>query len=256
MAGDTGLIGEEIILANLSEIALQIPKVKEGSLSLQKFQAFIDEAVANGVSKERIRQTLEAHGVAIKEKSEQHGLTSAEITDLARAAAYARRQRQLGETIAFGDSEVEGTDTIDLRAGRKSIDPVIGKRFDAHGIAKGNYKEQLEALNYLLTKGIDPQRRFHTVPLRETNEVEAALAAGLGADGPYTDGGFIVIGSPDKLIMDNGIVAVLVNEDYYRAIDVLRQRFPGIKFIRADEMQTGLADLIAKKKRSRLKSFA
>ena len=78
--------------------------------------------------------------------------------------------------------------------GREAIDPAVGRHFDAHGIAKGYEFDQLANLNTLLTQGLDPNRSFHTAPLRLSDADESGAASALGAAGPYDTGGFIVYG--------------------------------------------------------------
>jgi len=59
------ILGEDGIKAYLSEISLQIPKVKEGSLTQSQLQTVINEAKAAGVPVDRIKSALEAQGVNI-----------------------------------------------------------------------------------------------------------------------------------------------------------------------------------------------
>jgi DNA-binding transcriptional MerR regulator len=58
-------LSEERVRAYLSEITLQIPKVKEGSLTQVQLQAVINEAKAAGVPVDRIKSALEAQGVNV-----------------------------------------------------------------------------------------------------------------------------------------------------------------------------------------------
>ena len=125
------------------------------------------------------------------------------------------------------------------------IDPEMGRRFDAHGIAKVNEAFQLDALLNLLDNGIDKNRPFHTGNL----ELPAEEKIG-GADSPggvaYKDGSFVVMGGPDELMIKGGIKNVIVNDAYYGAVDRLRTAYPSVNFIRADRVNEGLREVIKK----------
>lgn len=58
-------LSEDRIKAYLSGISLQIPKVKEGSLTQSQLQAVINEAKVAGVPVDRIKSALEAQGVNV-----------------------------------------------------------------------------------------------------------------------------------------------------------------------------------------------
>lgn len=58
-------LGEDRINAYLTEISLQIPRVKEGSLTQAQLQSVITEAKAAGVPVDRIKSALEAQGVNV-----------------------------------------------------------------------------------------------------------------------------------------------------------------------------------------------
>lgn len=103
-------------------------------------------------------------------------LSPEEIKKLAVAAGRFVRNHPPVETKSMlGDMEISLTNpyTPDaLMDQREVLSPAIGKRFDAHGIAKGSLSEQLEALDTLLTTGLDAERPFHTTALRLTDEEE------------------------------------------------------------------------------------
>lgn len=127
-----------------------------------------------------------------------------------------------------------------LKAYRNKLPHDVGIRFDAHGMERGDV---LRALNTLLTKGIDlKERPLYTATLYHKDE--SALASAVGAVGPFSNGGFIIIGAPDRHLTESGIRAVLVNEHFYGAIPLLQERFPSMKFIRADQMEDELAKLL------------
>lgn len=98
-----------------------------------------------------------------------------------------------------------------------------------------------------MAKGIDPNKPFHTLPLRETDENEAAGAA-LGAVGPYDSGGFIVVSELDTSVKE-GIAGVLVNEHYYGAIPTLEKHFPGIRFIKAEDAPQAMEYWVTEKEK-------
>jgi len=136
-----------------------------------------------------------------------------------------------------------GGPPVALMINRNKLPPEIGTRFDAHGIAKGSVQQQLDTLNTLLTKGINPEKPFHTMQLSVAKEDQAGVPA-MGAANVYDTGQFIVLGKPDKLIKDEGISAVLVNKPFYEAVEFLQNTFPTVKFIKANEMQDGLRGMI------------
>ncbi|MCL5784072.1 MAG: hypothetical protein M1142_01800 [Patescibacteria group bacterium] len=218
-------------------------------------QEIVDVARATGVPRETIKTHLESLGVrvvtrtvgAAETQQREATLTDEEIRRLSVDARNFVRNHP-PETVQFGTGfEMEAPyEPMELAFKRAEIDPEIGRRFDAHGIAKGGYADQLRALNFLLSKGIDPSRPFHSTRLRMLDEDEAAIAGAIGAAGPYDNGAFIVIGRPDQMLSD-GIEGVLVNEHFYGAIPTLQQRFPNVRFIKASEISQGLDLLLSRK---------
>lgn len=163
-----------------------------------------------------------------------------EINELARRAnEFIRNYKPDFSDSVVASERYEGEA---LMLGRRSINPELGRRFQAHGIAKGRITEQLRSFNQLLAKGIDKSKPFYSTPLRMSDEEEASVAGAVGAVGPYDTGSFILVSQLDRQISD-GIGAVLVNEHYYHAIPTLQQRFPDIKFIKASEVARGLNQL-------------
>lgn len=114
-----------------------------------------------------------------------------------------------------------------------NLPPEIGSKFDAHGLAKISVTDQLKQLNTLLTRGISKDKPFYTAPLSVSLDVGSGI--GTGGGHAYRDGSFIVVGDKSKLISENGIKHVIVNDAYYKIIDDLKQKFPEINFVRADE---------------------
>lgn len=163
------------------------------------------------------------------------------------AAKFVKEHLPILTKAKIGEFEAELESPYSPRAlmdNRSKIPPDIGKRFDAHGISKNGFLSQLKSLVGLLSEGIDNTREFHTAALRLTDEEEIGAASGIGAVGPYENGGFIIIGHPDNTIREKGICAVLVEEHFYSAIPILQQKFPHILFIRADEMVGELPKLL------------
>lgn len=126
-----------------------------------------------------------------------------------------------------------------LTDARRSVDPQIGQRFDAHGIDTLS-ADGIQRLNDLLVNGIDPDRPFFTAQLSsEPNS---------GAVSPRDTGSFILIGKPDQQIKDGGIGGVIVHEAYYDAIPRLQEAFPDIKFIKASEANNSLTEMASSAK--------
>jgi hypothetical protein len=102
--------------------------------------------------------------------------------------------------------------------------PEVGHEYDAHGIA-GN--DSVGSLDRLLSSGIDPGRKFYSMSF--THQVEAKGA--IGAERPFTRGGFIIVAPRGQQLLESGISKVIVGEEYLPAFDLLRQRYPGVAFI-------------------------
>lgn len=174
-------------------------------------------------------------------------LSDEEVKKLAKdARTFVRTHEPIRMTTKIGDVDAKIEAPYVPRAlmdKREEIPVDVGRRFDAHGVAKSGEGDQLRALDSLLTNGPDPDRTLYTTALRLSREDEAAIAGAVGAVGPYTEGGFIAIGKPDVSIADGGIAAVAVNEHFYGAISTLQERFPNVQFIRADEMPQKLSEI-------------
>lgn len=126
----------------------------------------------------------------------------------------------------------------DLGHRRRAIPPQLGIHFDAHGIAKGSFSDQLSSLEQWLQSGPDPDRTLpNTVTLRNLVDHEGYEYA-LGAIGPFTDGPFIILGYPDKGISQGGVSAVIVRESINPFLPLLEETYPDVRFIRADELDT------------------
>ncbi len=171
----------------------------------------------------------------------QAGLTTGEVRTIAANARKFIRDHpdittpmpELGEDYAVQSDYYPR----DLADGRERVPPKVGTKFDAHGIQNDSEYLDLFTLNYLLTQGIDPNREFHTMPLSFTGGASA-----FGAHAPYDMGGFIVIGHPNKMIYEEGIAGVIVNEHFYDVIPTLKERFPEIKFLKASDLADALED--------------
>lgn len=134
----------------------------------------------------------------------------------------------------------------DMGEARRSIDPSIGERFDAHGIAKG---DQLNALLNLLDNGVDRGRPFHTLPLRRSDDKEHA-SAGMGATAPYDEGGFMVVSNADSSLTGSGIALVVTNYQYREAATLLARRYPNVLFATPEGMPKALEHLIRQRSSS------
>ena len=136
---------------------------------------------------------------------------------------------------AFGGGKVPNDINLDAFVFLHNLNPKKAALFDAHGIAKISVPDQLKQLNELLTKGIDKNRNFYTAPLAV--DCPSGVGAGLGTAGGHAvrDGSFILVSGKSKKLASDGIETVIVNDAYYSIIDDLSQKFPNIKFIRADK---------------------
>lgn len=134
---------------------------------------------------------------------------------------------------AFPSGKVPTDTNLDAFVFLNDLKPEIGAKFDAHGLAKVSVTDQLRQLNTLLTKGIDKEKSFFTAPL----SCDPKLGSGLGTGGghAYRDGSFIIVSGKGKTICSDGIEHVIVNDAYYPVIEDLRNRFPNVNFVRADE---------------------
>jgi len=132
------------------------------------------------------------------------------------------------------------------------IDWQIGSRFDAHGIRKVSVTGQLDSLLNLLENGVNSSRRFDTAPLEVDPDLRAGLGAGLGTGGgaAYKDGSFVVLGPVDSSIAEGGIKYVIVNDVYYGAVARLKTAFPEVEFLRADEANQRLTEIVEKADKS------
>ena len=169
------------------------------------------------------------------EQTISSGLSPEEIGKVANDAYAFTRNHPPEDIPPFGLVNYE---PIALMLALDNIPAVLGKRFDAHGIAKGSYKQQLESLVSLLTSGINPEKPFHSMPLTGAKDAAAAF----GAAGPYDTGMFIVLSKPGKMLTES-ITAVLVNEPFYNAVPKLQSAFPQVEFINASDAPQALGKL-------------
>lgn len=107
----------------------------------------------------------------------------------------------------------------------------VGRQFDAHGIAQGTGPD-LDNLINLLDNGVNPNRTFYSARLSDKGELS-----------PFTGGSFVAMSGPGQTLKGSGIKNVIVNDAYYEAIPELRQRYPNVNFIRADEAMNELPKL-------------
>ena len=137
-------------------------------------------------------------------------------------------------------AEIPYDPKTDMLIGLHNIPDEIGKRFDGHGIAKGFTGDQIVALNTLLTSGIDPNRPFHSMPLKGAEE----FAGAFGAGGPYP-GSFVILGEVDKQLID-GIKYVLTNSPFESSIPLLSEKFPQVEFIPVSMSAERLQEIVVK----------
>lgn len=247
--GIAGSINESS-LAKVQEYDDRIRAVKEGKplkpddtlddlmVSFKQFtrrdwsEDFDFEGYKNNFRQQSEQKTKTAEPTT--EESKSQPLSEEEIKEIKSEAAYKAKVAQ-----AQSYDEGEGINQ-DLLA--NEIDWEIGEQFDAHGLAKNSVATQFEQLINLLNNGVDKSRDFHTAPLSKSPD-KAGLHLGT-AGGAYKDGSFIVLGAPGKQISESGIKSVLVNDAYYDTVDRLSRAYPNINFIRADQANEALKQIV------------
>ncbi|MFH1089022.1 MAG: hypothetical protein V1716_01195 [Candidatus Uhrbacteria bacterium] len=90
--------------AFLAEIAFQAEKVKNGELTVEQFQAFVDEAVRGGVSKDEIEKVLVAKGVAVERLRPPVEISDLETIDGLRRLTIKEPSRTEIERISVEDT--------------------------------------------------------------------------------------------------------------------------------------------------------
>lgn len=165
-----------------------------------------------------ITDTIEKLAATKRKIAEQADSRSSNANDIA------AREQIVGKTI---DEVFDG----------KEINWEMASRFDAHGIVKGG----LDKLLPLLDGGIDPKRPFSSTNLMK----EGGENLGGGKHGPYTDGGFIVLGRPGKNLVEDGIHMVIINWQYKEASLALAKKYPKIIFATPDGIDTAMKYLLS-----------
>ncbi len=163
------------------------------------------------------------------------GLTPEEIKQISNNT-YNFIRSQPRESGILGETEYDPVS--DMMLGLEEIPDILGKRFDAHGIAKGTIGDQVASLNKLLTTGIDEDRPFHSMPLKGAD----AAAAAFGASGPYA-GSFIVLGEAGQPLRDK-IRYVITNNPLENSLPLLSSRFPQVEFIPIKKAPQRLAEIV------------
>jgi len=130
-----------------------------------------------------------------------------------------------------------------LKEHTMDLDPRLGTQFDAHGLTKGGFGDQVNQLVNLLTEGVDKSHAFHTAPLSMAKENLAGAGAGLGTSGgaAYADGFFMVLSKPGQKIAESGIHTVLVDEQAASLIPHLQGLAPNVRFIPSSQAEVQLA---------------
>lgn len=135
------------------------------------------------------------------------------------------------------DNFIEGKTKINLG--------IKGKNFDAHGIEKGRFTEQLEQLNKLLSQGIDKTKPFYTAPLDLPSDLKAALGPALGTSSgcAYNTGGFMIVAQKGEKLIDSGIKYVIVNKSFYSIFEDLQRLYPQQTFIKMKDVDRILGSM-------------
>lgn len=180
-------------------------------------------------------ERITGHGrVVSKDISGRLTLTEEEIKGIVNISLLylnrrTRQQHEEAKTAGNIQGMVGEYKPTALKEGREKIPAEIGRRFEAHGIARGTLEDQIVALDNLLTNGVDRKRGFSTTVLRDPKREFAQYHL-------YDFGGFIVVGPAGGTIMEDGITAVLVNEHFVGALPIFRRRFPHVTFISANDL--------------------
>lgn len=118
------------------------------------------------------------------------------------------------------------------------IDGVIGKHFDAHGIVKGNFEEQIQTLDNFLKNGINSDKPFYTAPYEIPDDERALLRAAFGTSSgaAYKNGLFVLVGQIDKTIKEGGIKYVILNAPLYAHIEKFQKAYLNVVFVPMKEV--------------------
>lgn len=185
------------------------------------------------------------------------GLNNAEIMGMARTA-WCEVRSWNGVRIAEHEAEAAAESALGmfpsprgpafviplgLSNGLDSLPAEIGHFFNGHGIAKGTVPDQIRALDYMLTKGLDPKHAFYEMPLVGAEEVGSAF----GAMRPFDAGAFIILSKPGSTITSGGIESVLVNQHLEFAIPKLAEVYPKVQFIPSHRITEELSQILKAK---------
>jgi hypothetical protein len=148
------------------------------------------------------------------------------------AISYTRTQalRENGRRIGVGD-EMTRDGGEGLLWAIQHTPREVGQSFQGHGI-ENSRKDPIASLDYLLTEGIDPNKpALYTAPFVDNSEKSAGFA-----DHPFTGGGLIVMsktpeGGRPAIEDKSDITSVVVGEEYMQALDLMRNRYPGVTFV-------------------------
>ncbi len=151
---------------------------------------------------------------------EKHYSGDAELT----ALSYERTRflRDIGQKLSQPRTMLGGEG---LRWAMKETSVELGSLFDSHGIA--GKQDAVMELDTLLNNGIDKSRSFYSMGFMDVGGAGAAF----GADHPFTQGGFVIVGECGKPLVDSGPRYVVVGEEYGRVLGILQNRYPNIEFI-------------------------
>lgn len=100
----------------------------------------------------------------------------------------------------------------------------LGERYNAHGITK---EDPVLGLNEFLTKGVDRNRNFHSMPFANVGEYEALWFA----PQPHYSGGIVIISDVDKFLISDGVKFVALGEEFNGIVDFLSKKYPGFEFV-------------------------
>lgn len=168
------------------------------------------------------------------------------VATIENVATAKRRVVEDGPALSMGKNDKKIVEqlvgqTVDNVLENEEMDWDVVRRFDVHGLSKG---DQLSRLQSLLEEGIDRTKAFYTSNFIPPSYGHGANMGG-GDYGPYTTGGFLVVSSIDKMLSE-GIGMVIVNWQYREAAPLLAKKYSNIIFATPEGMKNAFAHLANK----------
>lgn len=163
----------------------------------------------------------------------RHEVLTSEIEKIVKDIYYKERHNLAHELFVVGQGAYPYSNNraFDLVSGE------VGSKFDAHGIIKTN---QLQNLLNILKNGVDQSKPFHTAPFEISKEHKSGMAAALGTTGgvAYKDGMAVLTSGYNKMILEDGVEHVFINDIYTDLVKPMQKLFPQYKFHLLSEQKT------------------